>query len=66
MGEVIYLDPANAIAMNDLKKVISWAEKNNSEGKFNRSIEFNKSVFRSFMDSVLGRPKESSEEELAA
>lgn len=62
MAKIIYLDPANAVAMNDLKKVISWAEKNNTEGKFNRSIEFNKSVFRSFMDAVLDRPRKSSEE----
>lgn len=66
MGKVIYLDPANAVAMSDLKKVIKWAEKNNTDGKLNRSIDFNRSVFRSFMDAVLDRPRKSSEEELAA
>lgn len=55
MTNVIYLDPANAIVMNNIKGSIAYMKERNQGGKFDLQIDRETQVLRSFFNEVLGK-----------
>lgn len=51
-AEVIYLDPSNAVTMNNIKSSISWMESRNKDGKYSEQIDREKHVLRDFFTLV--------------
>lgn len=66
MDNVIHLSQPLAAAMTMTRELIKLHSTRNKAGKYDEAIDKHRARYRNYMDEVLGRNEEASEEAVAA
>jgi hypothetical protein len=64
--KIIHLPQPVAATMNMNRELIKLHRSVNKEGNHDRAIEKHKTMYKNFMDELLGRNEEASEDAIAA
>lgn len=64
--KIIHIDQPTAATMNMNRELIKLHQSVNREGKHDRAIDKHKTMYKNFMNQILGRNEEASEDAIAA